>query len=181
MILKPEVLKPPKFKYHLDPIETGIIKKSNIRCAVCKEKKEYYYDGPFYSEKDAVSICPWCIADGSAAKKFEGSFQNIELCEYVEEKEFLNELVYRNPGYNAWQGARWLSHCGDYCVFLGYVGWEEIKNIYGELSEDIEEIKNMRCLSQIDFEKTLIKGERHQGYLFRCIKCGKHRLYSDFD
>ncbi|EGM59721.1 hypothetical protein SFJ1713_4195 [Shigella flexneri SFJ17B] len=86
-----------------------------------------------------------CIADGSAAEKFAGSFQDdasiegVEF-EYDEEDEFagikntypdemLKELVERTPGYHGWQQEFWLAHCGDFCAFIGYVGWGNAANL----------------------------------------------------
>ena len=34
----------------------------------------YAYTAGFYAEEDVDAICPWCIADGSAAARFDGSF-----------------------------------------------------------------------------------------------------------
>lgn len=126
-------------------------------------------------------ICPWCIADGSAAKKYDGEFQDSASCEEVETVESLHELVFRTPGYSGWQQEVWLSHCGDFCSFVGYVGWKEIKEIADELKDDIDKIKSETGMTQEEFERSLVKEGSHQGYLFRCIKCGKHRLTSDFD
>ncbi len=81
--------------------------------------------------------------DSSAAEKFAGSFQDdasiegVEF-EYDEEDEFagikntypdemLKELVERTPGYHGWQQELSLAHCGDFCAFIGYVGWNDIK------------------------------------------------------
>ncbi|WP_284644908.1 CbrC family protein [Paenibacillus silviterrae] len=35
----------------------------------CNKKSEYVYKDPFYRTADVEGICPWCIADGNAAKK----------------------------------------------------------------------------------------------------------------
>ncbi len=39
----------------------------------------------------------------------------------------LKEFVERTPGYHGWQQEFWLAHCGDFCVFIGYVGWNDIE------------------------------------------------------
>lgn len=71
----------PNFKYNPDPIKLGVIIKEETLCPVCKETRDYVYEGPFFSEDDVEGICPWCIADGSAAEKCEGEFQDEESCE----------------------------------------------------------------------------------------------------
>ena len=63
----------PAFKYHPDPVATGSIKADpDAPCLACNRIRGYIYEGPAYSEKyDYLthSLCPWCIADGSAAKE----------------------------------------------------------------------------------------------------------------
>jgi uncharacterized protein CbrC (UPF0167 family) len=71
----------PTFIYHLDPISTGSFISSNAKCKVCGQIREFIYIGPVYAierEKLDKSICPWCIADGSAHKKFNAMFTNAE-------------------------------------------------------------------------------------------------------
>ena len=60
----------PKFRYHPDPIGTGAFKKADKPqiCECCGKKTGYVYESPFYSTEDVECLCPWCIADGSAAK-----------------------------------------------------------------------------------------------------------------
>ena len=83
-------------------------------------------------------MCPWCIIDGTAANKFNGEFQDVASCETVNQEEFLEELIQRTPGYIAWQQAYWLSHCGDFCAIIDYVGWKEIQHLEFELQDDNE-------------------------------------------
>lgn len=171
----------PDFKYHPDPLKTGIILKEETLCPVCNQNKDYVYVGPFFCEDEVEGICPWCIKNGEAAKKFNGEFQDTSSCEYVEKEEYLDELIHKTPGYRGWQQEKWLSHCDDFCAFLGCVGWKEIENIKDELSEDIEKLKKDMNLSQEEFEKSLVIGGSHQGYLFKCIHCGKYRLNTDLN
>ena len=132
----------PQFKYHPKPLETGAFEQDKtVECDCCEQQTSVYYSGPFYCVDEVEHLCPWCIADGSAAEKFAGSFQDdasiegVEF-EYDEEDEFagikntypdemLKELVERTPGYHGWQQEFWLAHCGDFCAFIGYVGWNE--------------------------------------------------------
>ncbi|MGQ3379925.1 CbrC family protein [Priestia endophytica] len=66
----------PVFRYNPNALELEFIEKEETFCPVCKKKREYTYTGPFYSIEDVEGICPWCIADGSAAKKYDGEFQD---------------------------------------------------------------------------------------------------------
>lgn len=169
----------PKFKYNPNAVSLGVIKKENTLCPVCKAEREYKYDGPFYSLENIEGICPWCISDGSAAKMFDGEFQDAANCDAVEKNEYTDELIHKTPGYVSWQQEYWLSHCGDYCAIVQYVGWNEIKHLQEELYEDIAKICTEFRLTQEEFQGRLINEGGLQGYLFECVRCGKHRLYAD--
>lgn len=169
----------PTFKYNLDPIGNEIIVNRKAVCPVCNEETDYVYAGPFYSINDVADICPWCIKSGRAASKYDGEFQDSASCDEVENREYLDELIHRTPGYIGWQQEVWLSHCGDFCAFEKYVGWKEIANIVDELEEDLKDIENDYRLTRAELEKAL--GGWLQGYLFKCVVCGKHRLAVDCD
>ncbi|WP_458787851.1 CbrC family protein, partial [Vallitalea sediminicola] len=78
-----------------------------------------YNVGPFYAIEEVENICPWCIKNGKASEKYDGMFQDDQSCDKVNKEEYLDELVHRTPGYCGWQQEYWLSHCGDFCAFIG--------------------------------------------------------------
>jgi uncharacterized protein CbrC (UPF0167 family) len=169
----------PEFKYNSNAERLGIIKKEKTDCPVCGLERNYVYDGPFYSVNQIEGICPWCIKDGSAAKKYDGEFQDVASCDSVEKQEYLVELTTKTPGYSGWQQERWLSHCGDFCMLKDYVGWAEIIGLKEELTDDLNEIKSDYGLTEKELEKYLINKSGMQGYLFQCLHCGQHRLTVD--
>ena len=64
----------PQFKYHPKPLETGAFEQDKtVECDCCEQQTSVYYSGPFYCVDEVEHLCPWCIADGSAAEKFAGS------------------------------------------------------------------------------------------------------------
>ena len=171
----------PEFKYNPNAEKLGIIKREKTICPVCNEERDAVYTGPFYSTEEVDGICPWCIKDGNAAKKYEGEFQDAASCDSVDKKEYLIELTTRTPGYSGWQQERWLSHCGDFCALKNYVGWSEIKHLSDELNDDLSIIKAEYGLTQKELESSLQNNGSMQGYLFQCIHCSKHRLAIDTD
>lgn len=171
----------PTFKYNPNAERLGIISKENTTCPVCGQDRDYLYQGPFYCIDDVEGICPWCIEDGSAAKKYDGEFQDAASCDTVDNEEYLVELTTRTPGYSGWQQERWLSHCGDFCALKEYVGWTEIKDLIEELAEDLNEIKADYKLTQEELETYFVNNGRIQGYLFQCLHCEKHRLTVDMN
>ena len=169
----------PYFKYHPDPLKTGMFEEKIGKCSVCKKQREIFYVGPFYSEKEVKNLCPWCIKDGNAAKKYKGAFHDSHSVEKDFGSQNLDELIYRTPGYKGWQQEYWLSHCGDFCAFLGYVRWEEINELKDELNDDIEKLIAELRLTYKEFKESLSDEGFSQGYLFQCLKCGKYRLSFD--
>lgn len=169
----------PFFKYHPDPLKTGSFRVSDspIVCPCCGKKNLIIYEGPFYSTADPYGICPDCIASGAAAEKFDGEFQDSESTDGVDDPAKLDELTRRTPGYCGWQQEYWRAHCGDFCAFLGYVGYDDLKRM-GLLDEilDDPDIADYR-----EYLPGLTRDGSVQGDLFQCLHCGKHLLHIDFD
>ena len=79
-------------------------------------------------------ICPWCIADGSAAEKFEAMFSDDHpLAQAGVPDAVIEEVTRRTPGFNSWQQEEWLSCCGDACEFHGDAPRSELQALQGEL------------------------------------------------
>ena len=169
----------PEFRYHPDPVLSGAIELSEepVTCQCCGKQTKVSYSGPFYSVEDVDCLCPQCIADGSAANKYKGEFQDECSLDEGCSKDAVDELIYRTPGYRGWQQEYWRAHCGDFCAYLGPVGATELKAL-GLLEEvldddfwddDAKEMIAMSC-----------NGGHIQCYLFRCLHCGRHFVYMDY-
>ena len=153
----------------------------SVMCPYCGKETEVWYESPFYSLQDVECLCPQCIADGSAAAKFDGEFQDCACTDKVSDPEKVRELTERTPGYHGWQQEYWMAHCDDFCAFMGYVGWQEIEEM--GLAQEIGETYRQDVCG-FDFEdirQHMCNGGSLQGYLFRCLHCGKHFLYADCD
>jgi len=181
----------PKFKYHPDPIGTGtFIVGETVSCDCCNKEVDVYYERPFYSVEEIIAICPFCIANGEAAKKFDGEFQDSYSIEGIlpdpdipttfNNEDAIVEVTTKTPGYRGIQQEVWLNHCDDLCAFIGYVVWDDIKSKLNDLAcleSDIEKFG----MNISDLETHLIKDGHMQGYLFQCLHCKKFRLHMDFD
>lgn len=172
----------PKFKYHPNPFFTRAFEETDEPeiCECCGKETKIIYSVPFYSEEDVECICPECIASGRAAEKFDGAFQDAGCVDDIEDQdgEKLHELICRTPGYCGWQQEYWRAHCNDYCAFIGYVGVKELQEM-GIMEEVLED----DTLESYDKEKIpdMVNGGSVQGYLFRCLHCGKYRICVDCD
>ncbi len=171
----------PVFRYHPDPLATGIFQRSDegVTCDCCGRLTKIYYDGPFYSTGDEDCFCPECIASGAAAEKFGGSFQDaFSIEDGVTDEGAVNELIHRTPGYCGWQQEFWRAHCGEPCAFIGYVGAEELERL-GVMGEVLDDPRWGERDKEII--RMLVNGGGAQGYLFKCLHCGRHLLWYDFD
>ena len=176
----------PKFKYHPDPLATGVVIRSGNLCESCDQHRGYIYTGPVYSEEEYVdAICPWCIADGSAHKRLDAEFCDIAgIGGYGDwdsvENTVLEEVAFRTPGFSGWQQERWWTHCGDAAAFIGAVGAKEAMAL-GE--SYIEVLLRDAGLENHPHATAYIESlDREHGptaYAFKCIECGEFGGYSD--
>ncbi|MFC5722769.1 CbrC family protein [Streptomyces gamaensis] len=173
----------PDFPYHPDPVATGVVVPSDVTCVCCGQQRGHVYTGPVYSEADGLDdrLCPWCIADGSAAERYKASFTEGCLGDHVPVDVIL-AVDTRTPGYDAWQVPQWFYHCGDGAAFLGAVGTPELAN-YPDAVEMLRQEAHDWGWSpeEVDHHlSTLDKDGQPTAYLFRCRVCGTHLAYSDF-
>ena len=151
----------PYFRYHPDPIATGAVRPAAEPCACCGHDRGWIYTASFYTAQDVPGrFCPWCIADGSAAERFDGHFTDSYGLTGVSE-DVLQEVTRRTPGFSAWQDPHWLVHCRDAAAFVGDL------RLGGRHDEEGLELF-LACL-----------GEAATAMLFRCTACGTHLAYAD--
>lgn len=169
----------PHFIYHPDPLATGAFVEGEAKvCPSCGKESNIYYDLIPYCIDNIKNLCPFCIANGLAAEKFDAEFvQDAEWSGQTNpEKDKL--LFCQTPGYSSWQGENWLSCCQDYCAYLGTVGTRELMDmgIAEQVLADYEERGEYQ-----DIEEYLVKDGSLCGYLFRCLHCQKYQIWVDAD
>ena len=130
----------PHFKYHPKAYELEVIKKSDIECECCNQRRGWIYHDTIYAVSDVDNVCPWCIADGSAHKKWGASF-NYGIEGVTDQgnpetdgatPEAVDEVMHRTPGYVSWQGELWKTHCGDVCEFHGDISQADLASLTPE-------------------------------------------------
>ena len=195
------------FDYHPDPVKTGAFQTGTpVTCSCCGQQTGVWYTSPFFSVSDDLQnldenyqsvraeLCPECIHNGSASKKYNALFQLPILCEEIGDKDKLKKLCSHTPSYLSWGYERWLAHCDDYCAYLGRVGWPDIVHlgIEKEIEEDIKEDTGEDRLQAGEFDIACLKENLSSdvyapekvapllGHLFQCLHCGRHRLWVDF-
>lgn len=173
----------PQFRYHPNPFLTDVFEelRQAETCDCCKKPTRIKYKSPLYSVETVTCLCPECIADGQAAETFNGEFQDPYSVDKIQDPdgEKLDTLIHKTPGYHGWQQEYWRAHCNDYCAMLCYVGAQELED-WGILEEVLDDPM------WDDEQKDLIRGHLRdggsfQGYLFRCLHCGRYLLWADCD
>ena len=165
-----------EFKYHPNLYSDEILVRGEGVCNCCGKTVNEYID-QVYASANIDCICLSCIHDGSAAKKFNAEF--VQYAEEVSDPEKRDELFHRTPGYMAWQGENWLACCDDYCAYLGPVGIEELEKL-GIKEEALGDYALQEPSYPPDVVNEYLRKDGDlTGYLFRCLHCGKHRLYVD--
>jgi len=176
----------PQFRYHPDPVRSGSIVESEKKCKSCGQSRGYIYTGPAYCEEDFDDdICPWCIADGSAHKKFRAEFVDLNGFRDGVPQSAIEEISQRTPGYSAWQTEEWPACCNDATAFLMPVSIQDIrKELYevegalmGYIVHDLQisggAARNLiESLSKDQYGKPSL-------YLFQCLHCQAYRFHVD--
>lgn len=177
----------PNFKYHPDPLATGMVIPSNTRCVCCGQVQGFIYIGPVYAEESYEEcICPWCIADGSAHEKLDASFTDEAGISSGDAtllpQAVIDEVAFRTPGYHGWQQEQWWGHCGDAAQFLGAVGRRELSALGPQAIAAIREATSLEEGPKWEqFFAALDKEGSPRAYLFRCTKCGAYGGFQDCD
>lgn len=170
----------PRFPYHPDPIATGAIKASEAACACCGRARGYVYNGGPYSIRDDLDdrICPWCIADGSAARTLDATF--VQSTEESLPRGVETRLFERTPGYESWQGERWLVHHGDACEFHGDATLADLNALTA--AEEAAFLRENDFLAD-EWPDLKVNHDPQASslgiYKFRCRRCGTIRLGVD--
>ena len=172
----------PSFTYHPDPIATGAVEPSDVLCACCGIARGYIYAAAVYAIQDIKDVCPWCIADGMLARKFDAALSDDRpLISAGLPNDIIHEVTRRTPGYVSWQQDSWLTCCGDACEFHGDAPAAELQAL------DEVGLGALSVTSGFDGDdlKVIIKHYEPGGspafYTFVCRHCARVQYNGDCD
>jgi uncharacterized protein len=179
----------PRFRYHPDPIATGMVVASGDSCIVCEQARGYLYNGVPYCEEEVeeLSICAGCISDGSAHDRFDAEFTDSAsigsglVGTGPPPLEVIEEIAHRSPGFTGWQTECWFTHCGDGAAFLGAMGGDDLASAGVEAVGVIQDSTGLDGEDWDDFFAALDRDGSPRAYLFRCLHCGQFGGYTDAD
>ncbi|QOF80833.1 CbrC family protein [Variovorax sp. 38R] len=189
----PETVQPdpsralPVFRYHADPFASGVMRAASDTCECCGQATGYIYDGSFYAVGDASQFCPWCIADGSAAAKFDGEFNDADsvgMGEVALPPAVVDEVSRRTPSFFSYQQEQWWAHCNDAGCFLGEIEHVDRALLASEsaraFKQDMQAQEQLPTEAEWQWLLATPSRERHAAvYVFRCLHCGTLGGYSD--
>ena len=124
----------PTFRYHPDPVATGSIAPSDATCLCCGEVRGYIYTASVYGpSRFRERLCPWCIASGAAASKYNCFFSDdTPLADAGLGRSIVLEVSRKTPGYSSWQQGEWQVCCGDACEFHGEATQRQLADLSGD-------------------------------------------------
>ncbi|GAA1677085.1 CbrC family protein [Kribbella yunnanensis] len=174
----------PSFRYHPLPVSTGSVALEDGACSVCCQSRGALYTGYLITDDgDDVQVCPWCIADGTAADALDISFTDIQpITSSGIPPEVLDEIELRTPGFTGWQQERWMFHCDDGAAYLGTAGTEALRQ-HSAAIKAIEAEGRESGWSDDDISSyinSLSRDAPPTAYLFQCLHCSTYLAYSDF-
>ncbi len=172
----------PSFRYHPDPVGTGAFERHRSPCRSCGEVRGWVYAVvPSAVDDLRDALCPWCIADGRAAERFDATFTDVDDAPDGVSQRVLDEVIRRTPGFAAWQAERWLFHCDDAAAFLGAAGWSELAHLPDAVESLRAEVTRWGWPAEVadDFVTSLDVDGEPTAYLFRCLHCHTHLAYAD--
>lgn len=120
----------PEFRYHPDPESTGSIVRSGVTCSLCGRARGWVYRGSAYGIGDRSSkVCPWCIADGSAAATGTSFNDSYPLIDAGIAPEIAHQVSACTPGFSSFQEVWWESCHNDACAFVGALTADQMLRI----------------------------------------------------
>lgn len=170
----------PHFRYFPSAYEDDVFDRIDRACGGCDRPRGLLFTGAVYGEDlpANVEFCPWCIAAGRVGDV--GGFLN-EVEARVEDAE---EVEVRTPGIASWQDQVWPVHHGRPCIFLGVVGFAELK----ALGDDAVAAMTAEILTWPEwdtddanaFVESLEREGQPTGYVWRCRECAVPTCRADF-
>ena len=161
----------PVFKYHPDPVATESIRRSPNACPVCLRRRGWEYVTSPYGTEELDHLCPWCIADGSAARRGAEFTDPHPLIEAGLDDGIIAKVTERTPGFPTFQQEEWQVCCDDACAFIGALSPDQIHALPASMKEDNELTDEwVAHLDETDFTV----------FGFRCLHCGSIKIWLDF-
>ena len=165
----------PVFRFMAPEAVRDQFEASEGGCDCCGKATGWRYTGVIYGDApDEHSVCPWCIADGSVAAKWDAAFSMVDDRTECDE-DAQKEAEQQTPGFPSWQDWYIPVCCGMPTEFLGDAGWEDLRGRWaGAVESMLADCLPVVNDGELDgFLRSFKRGENPAAYVFRCIECAK--------
>ncbi len=180
----------PAFRYHPDPVGTGaVVPRAGFVCPVCGRPRDHAYVGPYATPdlhfENGDELCPWCIADGSAAREWKASFVApaylSDAARDAMPAAALAELEFRTPSFRCLQQDRWLDHHGEADAFLGEIGADEYLTLPPKAQAVVRNTAGDDPARPLGDDDSVLRlradADGPAVYLFGCLHCGRYDAF----
>jgi uncharacterized protein len=170
----------PPFRYHPDPVTSGALVSSDLPCVRCRQARGWHYTGPIYTRRDDISeglesgelaLCPWCIADGSAAAAWSATFVEFAPDRHVDDA-IRREIETRTPGFRYEYQPRWPVHHKEPCAYLRTVTAANFDTLPADQQDAVRRTGASLIWDPAEHDPAAIADELPGAPLFRCLHCG---------
>jgi uncharacterized protein len=172
----------PRFRYHPDPVASGVAQIAEMPCVVCGRADGLRYTGPFYSidELDPPA-CLRCVADGSLAATWDGATVDVLGAPADVPEAVIDEIEHRTPSFEGWQQERWLFHCADGMAYVGRAASSMLEN--PQIAAAVDTAAADFGVDSDELARVMAHGAQASllFHVFRCLHCGEHAAYGDPD
>lgn len=167
-------LTPPHFRFHPDPLRSGSVIAKAVTCRACERQRDHAYVGPIHGEQELDALCPWCIADGTAHRRFGALFHELAFASDVA-PEVAIEIEERTPGFDTWNPIDWPTCCALPMAFVETAGIAEIRArhraLEGELMGTIVHELGISGGAAHRFLDSLRREASPSVHVFHCLTC----------
>ena len=175
----------PHFRFHPDPLQSGCITDADLVCGVCDRARGYIYAGNCYVEEEFEGdVCPWCIADGSAHRRFGMTFHEFTLKPGTD-LAIVDEIEERTPGLASFHPVEWPWCCGLPMAYLEPAGHEQIVARHATLATTlVPQLATDHGISREQAQAlfdSLQRDESPCAHVFRCLTCATLRAQIDVE
>ncbi|GIG26173.1 CbrC family protein [Cellulomonas denverensis] len=153
----------PVFRFHPDPVGSGVLRRSPHTCPTCDRARGWEYLGLPFGRETLEHLCPWCIADGTAAARGASFVDDHSLLRGGVAVEVIAEVCDRTPGIPGYQQAEWPVCCGEAAVYVGPLDPEDVDAVGGAEREAVR----------------AVIGHGGVAHRFTCQVCGSERWWLD--
>lgn len=170
------------FRYYRDPIAEEAIEPAATKCSACGRARGYIVTSTAYGPDlpDDAKFCPWCVADGTAHRCFDVTFNEVEL---GARPDAAAEVRERTPGIATWQDWAWPTHCNDVGVYVGQPSGDQLRATPDAYEAFLVDVRQWDWGRDDEYVRDFIDGlgGSQVAYLFECPHCHAQLVRWDMD